>query len=178
MLALAVLTKGPVALVLSVVAFAISLVLAPDARPAFLRLNWRRGLLLIATLSSPWFLYMWLRFGEAFVTGYVLRENLWLFVGSLYGSQRSVLFYPKVILVGLLPWTPLLIGRLIDATRGLHIGTAERLLWSWSIAVVGFFTLSGFSSITTCFLRHPHSASCARQHGATLAPRSSIRSES
>jgi hypothetical protein len=47
-------------------------------------------------------------------------------------------------LVGLLPWTPLLIGRLFDATRGVEIGTAERLLWSWSIAVVGFFTLSGF----------------------------------
>jgi 4-amino-4-deoxy-L-arabinose transferase-like glycosyltransferase len=144
LLALAVLTKGPVALVLSGVAFAISLVLAPDARRALLRLNWGRGLLLIVVLSGPWFLYMWLRFGDAFVTGYLLRENLWLFAGSLYGSQRSMLFYPKVILVGLLPWTPLLIGRLFDATRGLGIGTAERLLWSWSIAVVGFFTLSGF----------------------------------
>jgi 4-amino-4-deoxy-L-arabinose transferase-like glycosyltransferase len=144
LLALAVLTKGPIALVLSLIALAISLVLAPDARRAFLRLNWRGGLLLIVALSGPWFLYMWLRFGDAFVIGYVLRENLWLFAGSLYGAQRSVLFYPKVILVGLLPWTPLLIGRLVDATRGLGIGTAERLLWSWSIAVVGFFSLSGF----------------------------------
>ncbi len=144
LLALAVLTKGPVAIVLSVLAFAISFVLAPDARRALLRLNWGRGLLLIAALSGPWFLYMWLRFGNAFVTGYILRENLLLFVGSLYGSQRSMLFYPKVILVGLLPWTPLLIGRVFDATRGLRMDTAERLLWSWSIAVVGFFTLSGF----------------------------------
>jgi len=144
LLALSVLTKGPLAIVLSVLAFAISLVLAPDARRPLLRLKWGRGLLLIASLSGPWFLYMWVRFGNAFVTGYVLRENLWLFVGSLYGSQRSMLFYPKVILVGLLPWTPLLIGRLFDATRGLRIGKAERLLWSWSIAVVGFFTLSGF----------------------------------
>ena len=144
LLALAVLTKGPVAIVLPAIAFAISYVLVPDARRTLLRLNWGRGLLLIAALSGPWFLYMWLRFGDAFVTGYILRENLWLFVGSLYGSQRSMLFYPKVILVGLLPWTPLLIGRLFDATRGLRIGSAERLLWSWSIAVVGFFTLSGF----------------------------------
>jgi 4-amino-4-deoxy-L-arabinose transferase-like glycosyltransferase len=28
--------------------------------------------------------------------------------------------------------------------RGDGIGTAERLLWSWSIAVIGFFTISGF----------------------------------
>jgi 4-amino-4-deoxy-L-arabinose transferase-like glycosyltransferase len=144
LLALAVLTKGPVAVVLSVAAFTISMVITPEGRRALLRLSWGRGLLLMAALSGPWFLYMWLRFGDAFVTGYILRENLWLFAGSLYGSQRSVLFYPKVILVGLLPWTPLLIGRLFDAGRGLRIGTAERLLWSWSAAVVGFFTLSGF----------------------------------
>jgi 4-amino-4-deoxy-L-arabinose transferase-like glycosyltransferase len=144
LLALAVLTKGPLALVLSGLALIISLLLAPDARRVLLRLNWGVGLLLIAVLSGPWFLYMWLRFGHAFVTGYVLRENLWLFSGSLYGSQRSILFYPKVILVGLLPWTPLLIGRLFDAARGISIDTAERLLWSWSITVVGFFTLSGF----------------------------------
>ena len=144
LLALAVLTKGPLALVLSGLALVISLLLAPDARRVLFRLNWGLGLLLIAALSGPWFLYMWLRFGDAFVTGYVLRENLWLFAGSLYGSQRSILFYPKVILVGLLPWTPLLIGRLFDAARGVKIETAERLLWSWSIAVVGLFTLSGF----------------------------------
>jgi 4-amino-4-deoxy-L-arabinose transferase-like glycosyltransferase len=144
LLALAILTKGPVALVLAGGAYAISLVLAPDARRALRRLNWGLGLLLITTVGGPWFLYMWLRFGDAFVTGYILRENLLLFVGSLYGSQRSVLFYAKVIVVGLLPWTPPLIGRLFDATRGLRIGTAERLLWSWSIAVVGFFTISGF----------------------------------
>jgi 4-amino-4-deoxy-L-arabinose transferase-like glycosyltransferase len=144
LLGLAVLTKGPLAVVLAGLALVISLLLAPDARRALLRLNWGRGLLLIAALSGPWFLYMWLRFGDAFVTGYVLRENLWLFAGSLYGSQRSILFYPKVILVGLLPWTPLLVGRLFDATRGVGMGTAERLLWSWSIAVIGFFTVSGF----------------------------------
>ena len=144
LLALAVLTKGPLALVLSGVALVISLLIAPDARRALLRLNWGLGLLLIAALSGPWFLYMWLRFGDAFVTGYVLRENLWLFAGLLYGSQRSILFYPKVILVGLLPWTPLFIGRLFDAARGVKIETAERLLISWPIAVVGLFTLSGF----------------------------------
>jgi hypothetical protein len=46
--------------------------------------------------------------------------------------------------VGLLPWTPLLIGRVVDAFRGLRITTEERLLWSWAIAVVGFFTFSDF----------------------------------
>jgi 4-amino-4-deoxy-L-arabinose transferase-like glycosyltransferase len=144
LLAAAVLTKGPLALVLAGLAYLTSLALAPEARAPLLRLRWALGLLIITALSAPWFVYMWRHFGEAFITGYVFKENLWLFSGSLYGAQRSMLFYPKVILVGLLPWTPLLIGGLIDAVRGVRIQTAERLLWSWAIAVVGFFTVSGF----------------------------------
>jgi len=144
LLAAAVLTKGPVALVLAGLAFLVSLAVAPAARAPLMRLRWGRGLLIVAALSAPWFIYMWWRFGDAFVLGYALRENFYLFTGSLYGSQRSMLFYPKVMLVGLLPWTPLLVGRLVDAARGLRISTAERLLWSWAAAVVGFFTLSGF----------------------------------
>ena len=143
-LALAVLTKGPLAIVLAGLAFLISIMIAPDARRVLLGLKWGRGFLLIVALAGPWFLYMWLRFGDAFVTGYVLRENLLLFSGSLYGSQRSMLFYPKIIVVGLLPWTPLLAGRLIDVGRGMRMRTTERLLWAWAIAVVGFFTCSGF----------------------------------
>jgi 4-amino-4-deoxy-L-arabinose transferase-like glycosyltransferase len=144
LLAAAVLTKGPLALVLAGLAFLLSLAVAPAARAPLLRLRWGVGLLIVAALSAPWFVYMWLRFGDAFVVGYALKENLWLFTGSLYGSQRSMLFYPKVMAVGLLPWTPLLIGRLADAFRGLHISTRERLLWCWALVVVGFFTLSGF----------------------------------
>jgi 4-amino-4-deoxy-L-arabinose transferase-like glycosyltransferase len=144
LLAAAVLTKGPLALVLAGIAFLVSLAVAPAARAPLLRLRWGRGLLIILALSAPWFFYMWRRFGDAFIVGYALKENLWLFSGSLYGSQRSVLFYPKVMLVGLLPWTPLLLGRLVDAGRGLRISTPERLLWSWAVVVVGFFTISGF----------------------------------
>lgn len=144
LLAAAVLTKGPVALVLAGLAFLLSLAIAPEARPALLRLRWGVGLAIVVALSAPWFVYMWRRFDDAFITGYFLKENLWLFSGSLYGSQRSALFYPKVMLVGLLPWTPLLLGRLLDAFRGVRISTAERLLWAWAMVVVGFFTASGF----------------------------------
>lgn len=45
---------------------------------------------------------------------------------------------------GLLPWTPILTGRLVDVVRGRRMEMAERLLWVWSIAIVGFFTFSQF----------------------------------
>ena len=92
LLAAAVLTKGPVALVLAGLAFLLSLATAPEARVPLLRLRWGIGLLIVAALTAPWFLFMWRRFGDAFVTGYVFKENVWLFSGSLYGAQRSWLF--------------------------------------------------------------------------------------
>ncbi len=144
LLAAAVLTKGPVALVLAGCAFLISLVIAPAARVPLMRLRSGIGLLIIVGLSAPWFIYMWFRFGDAFVDGYVLKENLWLFSRPMYGAQPSSFFYAKVIAIGMLPWTPLLIGRLLDAARGARLDTAERLLWAWAIAVVGFFSLSNF----------------------------------
>jgi 4-amino-4-deoxy-L-arabinose transferase-like glycosyltransferase len=144
LLAAAVLTKGPLALVLAGLAFLLSLALAPDARAPLLRLRWGVGLLIISALSAPWFLYMWFRFGDAFVTGYALKENFWLYARPMYGKQPSFLFYPQVMAVGLLPWTPILAGRLVDAFRGLTITTAERLLWAWAIGIVAFFTFSQF----------------------------------
>jgi 4-amino-4-deoxy-L-arabinose transferase-like glycosyltransferase len=144
LLALAVLTKGPLALVLAGLAFLLSLVLAPEARAPLLRLRWGLGLMIIAAVSAPWFVYMWHRFGDAFVSGYALKENLWLYARPLYGAQPSYFFYPKVMAIGLLPWTPLLAGRLVDAFRGFTITTAERLLWAWALAVIAFFTFSSF----------------------------------
>ena len=140
----AVLTKGPLAIVLAGLAFLLALTLAPDARRPLLGLRWGRGLVIVGAICAPWFLYMWHRFGDAFIDGYALKENIWLYTRPLFGAQRSMWFYPKVIAVGLLPWTPLLAGRLVDAFRGRPIPTAERLLWAWSIAIVGFFTFSQF----------------------------------
>ena len=144
LLGAAVLTKGPLALVLCGLAFLISLAIAPAARAPLLRLRWVLGLLIVGAISLPWFVYMWHRFGDAFTLGYALKENLWLYARPMYANQPSFLFYPQIMAVGLLPWTPLLLGRLYDACRGLTISTEERLLWAWSIAVVGFFTFSNF----------------------------------
>ena len=144
LLAAAVLTKGPLALALAGLAFLLSLAIAPQARAPLLRLRWGRGLLIIAALSAPWFLYMWRLFGHDFVVGYVLKENLWLYARPLYGAQPSYFFYPQVMAMGLLPWTPVLAGRVVDAFRGFTITTAERLLWAWAIAIIGFFSLSSF----------------------------------
>ena len=125
-------------------AFGLALLIAPDTRPRRRGLRWILGAIVVL-VAVPWFLYMWWRFGQAFIEGYVLRENVWLYARPLYRPSRlKLLFYLRTLPVGLLSWTPLLIGRLIDILRGDRCSDEKRLLWAWAIAVTGFFTFSPF----------------------------------
>jgi 4-amino-4-deoxy-L-arabinose transferase-like glycosyltransferase len=147
-LAMAVCVKGPVALALCGLAFLLSIAVSPSLRPRLLGLRWGVGLLIVAAVASPWFVYMYQRFGQAFVQGYTLNENLLLFAKPLYANQPGWTFYLQIMAVGLLPWTPVLMGRAYDALRdvvtGRAVDPAETALWCWVVAVVGFFSASQF----------------------------------
>ena len=147
-IALGVLTKGPVALVLCGLTLFIAIALDADARRPLLGLRWVSGLMLIVAVSSPWFVYMYLRFGRAFVQGYLLDENIRLFAGRRFGNQPGVWFYFQILATFLLPWTPVVVGSIVDDVRGALRGdrpdTLEVLLWAWTVAVVGFFSFSTF----------------------------------
>lgn len=149
LLAFATLTKGPLAIALSGLAFLFAIAVSADARRRLLSLRWLFGLVIVIALAAPWFAYMLSRFGTEFVNGYFLNENLTLFSAPPYGNQPGWTFYLQILAVGLLPWTFLLVGRLADDVRGIVTKTArpdtfEVLLWSWTIAIVGFFTVSAF----------------------------------
>ncbi len=63
LIALAVLTKGPLALVLVGLTFGLALLVAPGVRRRLLQLRWTVGFVTIVLATSPWFLYMWWRVG-------------------------------------------------------------------------------------------------------------------
>jgi 4-amino-4-deoxy-L-arabinose transferase-like glycosyltransferase len=54
---------------------------------------------------APPFVYLYLRFGEAYIDGYVLDENLRLFASSRCRNQPGFWFYFRILAAGLLPWT-------------------------------------------------------------------------
>ena len=147
-LALGVQTKGPIALVLCGLTMLILIACSPDLRRRLLGLHWAIGLVIIVAVASPWFIYMYLRFKQEFVNGYILDENVRLFAGSRFANQPGFWFYFRILAAALLPWTGLLIGRLVDdvraVMRGERLDGVETMLWGWTLAVVGFFTLSTF----------------------------------
>jgi 4-amino-4-deoxy-L-arabinose transferase-like glycosyltransferase len=148
LIALAVLTKGPLALVLCGISFGLAIAVSAELRRRLLALRIWSGLALVLALAAPWFVYMWLRFRGDFINGYILDENLRLFATNRFNARLDSWFYFRVLGAGLLPWTGLVIGRLFDDARGAirerRSDPVDALLWCWVIAVVGFFTLSRF----------------------------------
>ncbi|MGE3521195.1 MAG: ArnT family glycosyltransferase [Vicinamibacterales bacterium] len=148
LIGLATAVKGPVALVLCGVAFMLIAAVSREARRKLLALQWVRGFLLAAAIGAPWPLYMWWRFGDAFIRGYALDENLLLYATPMYGGQRGWWFYLNVLAAGMLPWTVMLPARLVELFRERRIPAAvdlfDVLLWCWVASIVGFFSLSQF----------------------------------
>lgn len=148
LIALAVLTKGPLALVLCGLSFGLAIAVSAELRRRLLALRVWSGLALVVLIAAPWFVYMWLRFKGDFVNGYILDENIKLYATNRFNGRLDTWFYFRVLGAGLLPWTGLVIGRLFDDVRSVirerRSDPVDTLLWCWIIAIVGFFTLSRF----------------------------------
>jgi 4-amino-4-deoxy-L-arabinose transferase-like glycosyltransferase len=147
LLSAAVVTKGPLAFVLCGLTFGLALVASADLRRRLLALRFVWGLVLVVAVSLPWFVYMWLRFRDAFLDGYLFDENVKLFASNRFNTKFDPLFYFRVLAAGMLPWTGLAIGRLWDDVRAYRersLDSTGTLLWCWTIAILAFFTASRF----------------------------------
>lgn len=150
-IALAVLIKGPLALVLCGLTFGLTLLLSAEVRARLLELRLISGVALVLALTAPWFVYMGWRFRDPFVSGYLLDENIRLYAADRFTptASSSVWFYFRVLAAGLLPWTGIIVGRLFDDVRAAWrrdgtVDPIDLLLWSWTIGILGFFTFSRF----------------------------------
>ena len=150
LLALATMTKGPVALVLVGVFIAGAWFGGVELRGRIAALRWKTGFTAAALLASPWFVWMNSRFGGDFLRGYVLAGNLWYFTQPSIFSQRAIshTFYIRAFAGAFFPWSAVVAGRAVDllrrGTSGLRLSVDEKLLWLWTIVVIGFFSFARF----------------------------------
>lgn len=150
LLTLAVMTKGPVALVLVSLFVAAAWATSRETRRMLAQLHWKIGLPTVAIAASPWFFWMQWRFGDEFVKGYLLAGNLWYLTQPIEFSARAInhTFYVRAFAGAFFPWSTVVVGRGIDVVRRLRrhqpIDSSERLLWLWTIVVLGFFSIARF----------------------------------
>jgi 4-amino-4-deoxy-L-arabinose transferase-like glycosyltransferase len=150
LLSFAVMTKGPVALVLAGGFFLVGLVCGRECRSALLSLRWVTGAVLTVVLSLPWFVWMHYALGWHFVHQYVLAGNLYYVTQPRTFSNRAVnhTLYVSTFFAGFFPWSIVVVGGAIDTVRrwrsSIKIPPQEILLWAWVGVVFVFFSLARF----------------------------------
>ena len=150
LLSLAVMTKGPVALVLAGVFFFVGLACGRECRTALLSLRWATGAAISVVLSLPWFVWMYDALGWPFVHQYALAGNLYYVTQPQSFSNRAFnhTLYVSTFFAGFFPWSLVVLGGAFDTVRRwrarIKIPPEEILLWAWVAVIFVFFSLARF----------------------------------
>ncbi len=140
--AAAVLTKGPVGLVLPVLLAIAGAAATGGARHARALAD-PAGVACAAALVLGWYLLAWTAGGTDFVERQILHENLQRFLGGDdedAAHAEPFYYYGLAILGGFFPWTILIPLAAAGAWR--HRTAPDRFLTAWIVTVLGFYSLA------------------------------------
>lgn len=157
-IAIGLLAKGPLTLVLVGGPLILAMLCHRSARDTFMQLPWWRGLVLMMTLSMPWYILAELK-TPGFLNYFLVGEHFLRFIdsgwsGDLYGtahkeSKGTIWIH---VLIASFPWgiagLYILIGKFTDPNRRHFFRQAYQdpkriYLFVWTIFTPVFFSFSG-----------------------------------
>jgi len=137
---LGVLTKGPVAIALPGLAFALYLLVTRQLRRVS-EMMIPLGVVIVAAIVVPWYAALYHEHGWTYIKLFFVTENVARFtegVGVL--QRRGPWFYPPVVFSDSFPLSILLpVAAVIAWKQRTPLHT---LLWCWILAIVVFFSFS------------------------------------
>ena len=136
------LTKGPVAIMIplavSFLFFAIKREFKLWLRAVFNPI----GLMIFTAVAMPWYAAQYLKEGDAFIQGFFFKHNIDRFQGAMEQHGGNIFYYVPVLLLGLLPYTAVLISTLMRI-KTIIKDDLSLFLMLWFGFVFVFFSLSG-----------------------------------
>ena len=138
---LAVLTKGPIGLLLPGLVILVFLLVERDLS-ALRRLCIPTGLLVFAAVCAPWYVYMYFAHGADFVNTFLGIHNVLRATVSEHAKWNVWYFYLGIYFLGMFPWSfalPLGLYRAWRVRPAMDVRT--RFLLVWAIVVPVFFQL-------------------------------------
>ena len=148
--ALAVLTKGPVGVVLPGLIIVAFLLYVGNLRSVLSEMKLVRGGLLFVAITLPWYVLVTLANGEAFIDSFFGYHNLERFTQVVNHHSAPWFFYLLVVPVAFVPWSvylPVAIARLQfwqrqiwkSQPRSSQLGLFALV---WFVIVFAFFTIA------------------------------------
>ncbi|MBG1270952.1 glycosyltransferase, partial [Nostoc sp. WHI] len=146
----AILTKGPVGIVLPGLIVAAFLLYLGKLREVLREMRLLVGILIIIGLSVPWYALVIWRNGWNYINAFFGYHNLERFTEVVNGHSAPWYFYFLIVLVGFAPYSiylPVAIVRLKFWQRS-HWRSLERFeqfglfAWFWFASIFGFFSIA------------------------------------
>jgi 4-amino-4-deoxy-L-arabinose transferase-like glycosyltransferase len=156
-IAAAVLTKGPIGAVLPLISATIFLWSEGQLRGCTRRFHLIAGLVLVASVSLPWFIAITIR-EPAFFKFYFVGENLRRFLEPRYSHGEPIYFYFPVIAAGFLPWS---LALLLVPWRSLQPQAARRFCLIAAATVLILFSAASAKLVPYILPAFPFAAVAA-----------------
>ncbi|BAY47191.1 glycosyl transferase family protein [Scytonema sp. HK-05] len=146
----AILTKGPVGIVLPALIIAIFLLYVGKAKEVLREMRPVTGLLITLCLSLPWYVLVIWRNGENYINSFFGYHNVERFTSVVNSHSAPWYFYFIIVLLGFAPYSvylPLAMARLKFWQRN-YWRSQERssqlglFAFFWFITIFGFFTIA------------------------------------
>lgn len=146
---LAVLTKGPVGLVLPGLILLVWLAVAPDVR------RWKRlfdpaGIAAFFLVAAPWYVTMYMTHGADFIQGFFGLHNLTRATVSEHPRDNHWYYYLLILPLSAMPWTPLALREI--ARSRWNTSAAYRFCVVWIVVTVLFYTVMATKYTTYTYI--------------------------
>lgn len=143
-LGFATLAKGPAAIVLAGGSVLLWALATRNWKAAF-RLLHPLAILFFCIVALPWYI-LCAHFNPDFFRTFILLHNFERYLTPVFQHREPFWFFIPIILIGLLPWTALLVSAALDGRRIFRNGewrtSSGFFIACWAIFPVFFFSLS------------------------------------
>jgi len=149
---LGLITKGPIAIALPVVAVVPLLLWERFRRPAGTHGSFplsasdiALGFILLTIVTAPWYIAVTREHGLGFLKQFILHENLDRFASGTFNDRREPWFYLPIIAGGLLPWTAfalLWIRPVREAWKSKRVSAVGARLLMWVLGPLVLLSVS------------------------------------
>ena len=140
---LATVTKGPIGIVFPGTIILLYLILRGRFMELFTKIHLVRGLLLYFLVASPWYYAMYAVHGMEFIDTFLGFHNITRFTTPEHSNRVTFWFYFPVVILGMFPWTGLLLQSFKNAWFSSRMDELEKLSFMhvWAFFVFIFFTV-------------------------------------
>jgi 4-amino-4-deoxy-L-arabinose transferase-like glycosyltransferase len=137
---LATLAKGPLGIVLPLLVLMAWSAATRQASPLFQLLR-PANLLALVLVAGPWYGAILLDQGWHFVDVFILNHNLARMTSTIHNHPGPFWYYVPVLLVGLFPWSGLVVPAVVGAAP--RRSRIDLFLLCWLLAPLAFFSSAG-----------------------------------